>query len=101
MSLTGTIARCTAANRGWRGPAITQFGALPTGGAEQALYAHIAPSGVYTTRHFGCAWGYPQLLQNPVLNSRGLISGELAAEDCPRAVRLVLQFEPTGPPFTP
>ena len=82
-----------------RGPAVAQYGPLPTPGAEQSRYAHIADKGVYTSRHFTCALFYPQALNNPLLTSRSLLTGELAAEDCPRAVRLILQFAHVGPPM--
>ncbi len=62
-------------------------------------YAHVADSGVYTARHFTSGLGYPQALKDLALDSKGLLTGELAAENCPRALRLVFEYATYGDPF--
>jgi hypothetical protein len=82
-----------------RGPAIVQLGPVSAAGAETDLFAHSSARGVYTTRHFRCALGYPRQLRNQAYDSQCMMVGELAAADCPRAVRLVLQYDTSGNPI--
>ena len=81
------------------GPAIVQLGPVSAAGAETDLFAHSSARGVYTTRHFRCALGYPRQLRNKAYDSQCMMVGELAAADCPRAIRLVLQYDTSGNPI--